>query len=104
MKLTADRPYAYPERAARRLMQHAHAFKVVQDGRIYVEKINAPFLYVDKGTPDPYAAGLTSLIVLPRTSGPRVLSRTTDQPLTFLGRRDTTLRYNFPPDAGRSAT
>ena len=27
-------------------MQHAHAFEVVQDGRIYIEKINGPFLYV----------------------------------------------------------
>ena len=39
-------------------MQHAHAFEVVQDGRIYIEKINGPFLYVDKGTPEEYAAGL----------------------------------------------
>jgi hypothetical protein len=30
----------------------------VQDGRIHVEKFNAPFLYVDKGTPDEHAAGL----------------------------------------------
>ena len=39
-------------------MQHAHAFEVVQDGRIYIEKINGPFLYVDRGTPAEYAAGL----------------------------------------------
>jgi hypothetical protein len=31
MKLTAGRPFADPEKAARRLMQHAHAFEVVQD-------------------------------------------------------------------------
>ena len=24
-------------------MQHAHAFEMVQDGRIYIEKINGPF-------------------------------------------------------------
>ena len=58
MKLTADRPFADPEEAARRLMQHAHAFEVVQDGRIYIEKINGPFLYVDRGTPAEYSAGL----------------------------------------------
>jgi hypothetical protein len=40
MKLTNDRPFADPEKAARRLMQHAHAFEVVQDGRIYIEKVN----------------------------------------------------------------
>lgn len=43
-------------------MQHAHAFEVVQDGRIYVEKINAPFLFGDKGTPEEYAAGLAKAI------------------------------------------
>jgi hypothetical protein len=43
MKLTTDRPFADPEKAARRLMQHAHAFEVVQDGRIYIEKLNGPF-------------------------------------------------------------
>jgi hypothetical protein len=58
MKLTANRPFADPERAARRLMQHAHAFEVVQDGRIYIEKINGPFLYVDRGSPAEYSAGL----------------------------------------------
>lgn len=60
MKLTADRPFANPEKAARRLMQHAHAFEVVQDGRIYIEEINGPFLFGDKGTP--YAAGLALAI------------------------------------------
>jgi hypothetical protein len=45
MKLTADRPFADPEKAARRLMDHARAFEPVQDGRIYIEKINGPFLF-----------------------------------------------------------
>ena len=58
MKLTEDRPFADPEKAAHRLVQHAHAFEVVQDRRIYIEKINAPFLYVDRGTPAEYSAGL----------------------------------------------
>ena len=61
MKLTADRPFADPEKAARRLrrlMQHAHAFEVVQDGRIYIEKINGPFLHIDRGTPAECSTGL----------------------------------------------
>jgi hypothetical protein len=58
MKLTTDRPFADPEKAARRLMQHAHAFEPIQDGRIYIEKLNAPFLYVDRGTPEEYLGGL----------------------------------------------
>ena len=58
MKMTTDRPYANPEKAARRLMEHAQAFEPVHDGRIYAEKINAPFLFGDKGTPAEYSAGL----------------------------------------------
>jgi hypothetical protein len=58
VKLTADRPYADPEKAARRLLEHAHAFEAVQEGRIYIEKINGPFLFNDKATPAEYTAGL----------------------------------------------
>ena len=64
MKFTTDRPFADPEKAAHRLMQHAHAFETVQDGRIYIEKINGPFLYVDRGTPKEYAAGFDRAISL----------------------------------------
>jgi hypothetical protein len=45
------RPFADPVKAARRLLEHAHAFEPIQDGRIYIEKINGPFLYIDRGTP-----------------------------------------------------
>ena len=31
---------------------------VVQDGRIYIELINGPFLFREKGTPEEYKAGL----------------------------------------------
>ena len=64
MNLTTDRPYSDPEKAARRLMQHAHAFEPVQDGRIYIEKLNGPFLFGDKGTPAEYTAGLKHAISL----------------------------------------
>ena len=56
MKFTTDRPYSDPEKAAHRLIQHAHAFETMQDGRIYIEKLNGPFLSGDKGTPAEYAA------------------------------------------------
>jgi hypothetical protein len=56
VKLTADRPYADPEKAARRLLEHARAFEPIQDGRIYVEKLNGPFLFSDKATPAEYTA------------------------------------------------
>ena len=52
MKYAAERLFAEPDKAARRLLEHAHAFEPVQDGRIYIEQINHPFLFGDKGTPD----------------------------------------------------
>ena len=62
MKYAGDRPYSDPEKAARRLMQHAHVFEPVQDGRIYIEKLNGPFLFSDQGTPAEYTAGLERAI------------------------------------------
>ena len=62
MKLIADRPFADPEKAARRLLEHAHAFEPIQDGRIYIEKLNGPFLFGDKATPAEYTAGLKRAI------------------------------------------
>ena len=50
MKLTADRPYSDPEKAVRRLMEHAQVFEPTYDGQIYIEKFNAPFLFGDKAT------------------------------------------------------
>ena len=64
MRYSSDRPYSDPDKAARRLLDHARAFEPVQDGRIYIEKINAPFLYGDKGTPTEYVAGLDRAIAL----------------------------------------
>jgi hypothetical protein len=57
VKLTTDRPYSDPEKAARRLLEHAHAFEPIQEGRIYIEKING-LLFSDKATPAEYTAGL----------------------------------------------
>jgi len=39
-------------------VEHAQAFEPIQDGRIYIEKLNGPFLFGDKGTPAEYSAGL----------------------------------------------
>ncbi|WP_249159439.1 hypothetical protein [Bradyrhizobium jicamae] len=39
MKHVEPRPYADPDKAARRLMEHARAFEPVQDGRVYIEVI-----------------------------------------------------------------
>jgi hypothetical protein len=44
-------PIADPDVAARKLVELANAFEPVQDGRIYIEKINGPFLFQFRGTP-----------------------------------------------------
>ena len=54
-EIPTDRPYSDPEKAARRLMEHAQAFEPIQEGRIYIE--NGPFLFGDKGTPAEYSVG-----------------------------------------------
>ena len=45
-------------RIDRRLLEHARAFEPIQEGRIYIEKLNGPFLFIDKGSPAEYSAGL----------------------------------------------
>ena len=51
MKFAADRPWSDPEKAARKLLEIANAAEAVQDGRIYIELINAPFLFREHATP-----------------------------------------------------
>jgi hypothetical protein len=62
MKLTTDRLYADPEAAMRKLLEYAKAFEPIQDGRIYIEKLNGPFLFEAKGSPAEYKAGLNLAI------------------------------------------
>ncbi|MCK1622412.1 hypothetical protein IVA98_03965 [Bradyrhizobium sp. 160] len=57
MKHAEARPYADPEAAARHLVQLA-SIAPVQDGRIHIEKINAPFLFTLKGRASEFGAGL----------------------------------------------
>ncbi|WP_027577095.1 hypothetical protein [Bradyrhizobium sp. WSM1743] len=58
MRLTAERPYALPEIAARKLVELAASIEPVQDGRIHIEKINAPFLYTLQATGSEFGAGI----------------------------------------------
>jgi len=51
MKFAETRIYADPEKAARKLVEIASTIEPVQDGRIHIEKINAPFLYQARATP-----------------------------------------------------
>ena len=61
MKYATARPYAYPEKAARRILEIANAVEPIQ-GRIHIEKINEPFLFRDRGSPTEYGAGLNLAI------------------------------------------
>jgi hypothetical protein len=58
MKLAEVRPYANPEAAARKLVELATGVAPVQDGRVHIEKINAPFLFTLKATGREFGAGL----------------------------------------------
>ena len=51
MKFREDRPLADPDAAARKLVEIANASEAVQDGRIFIELINGPFLKKG-GTPE----------------------------------------------------
>jgi hypothetical protein len=58
MKYAADRPYGDPEKAARKLIEIANSIEPAQDGRIFIELINWPFLSEHKGSPAEYKAGV----------------------------------------------
>ena len=58
MKFVADRPLADPRPLHASCSNSPTLYEPIQDGRIYIEKINAPFLYELKGTPAEYKAGL----------------------------------------------
>jgi hypothetical protein len=60
-KFVSDRPLADPDSAARRLIDFANATEAAQDGRIYIELINAQFLKAG-GTSDQFRAALNRAI------------------------------------------
>ncbi|MGV7219723.1 hypothetical protein [Bradyrhizobium sp. UFLA05-112] len=62
MKLTAERPFANPETAARKLVELAAGIEPVQDGRIHIEKINAPLLDTLKASGEEFGAGINLAI------------------------------------------
>lgn len=59
--LLAPRPYADPEAAALRLLEIANEVEAWQ-GRIYIELINGPFLFRDRGSAPEFHAGLNLLL------------------------------------------
>ena len=61
MKFAADRPFADPEKAARKLIEIASTVEPVQDGRIPIELVNMPFLQAG-GSADEYRAGIARAV------------------------------------------
>jgi hypothetical protein len=62
VKYTADRPFADPDKAARKLIEIANSAEAYMDGRIPIEAINGPFLFTHGGSPAEYGAGLALAI------------------------------------------
>jgi len=73
MKFVELARLADPDVAALKLVEIANSVEAVQDGRIYIELVNAPFLYEHKGSPAEYKAGLDLAVargwLMPHESG-----------------------------------
>ena len=63
MKFVEPSNFTDPDAAARKLVEIANAVEAVQDGRIYIERVNGAFLKAG-GTPDQYRAALARAIKL----------------------------------------
>jgi len=63
MKFIEPNHLADPDVAARKLVKIANAAEAVQDGRIFIERVNGPFLD-QGGTPHQYRAALERAISL----------------------------------------
>ena len=64
-KFIADRPFADPDAAARKIVEIAKEGEAVQNGRIYIERVNALFRAAG-GSGDDSRAGIERAIALPR--------------------------------------
>ena len=62
-KFVAERPFPDPDVAARKIVEIANGVEAVQDGRIYIERVNAPFLAAG-GSGDDFRAGIERAIAL----------------------------------------
>jgi hypothetical protein len=63
IKFTEPRPFANPDVATRKLIEIANSVEPAQDGRIYIERVNAPFLAAG-GTGDDFSAGIERTVAL----------------------------------------
>ena len=63
MKFAEPHPFADPDAAARKLVEIANGVEAVQDGRIFVEAINEPFLTADCSG-EQFRAGIERAVAL----------------------------------------
>jgi hypothetical protein len=63
MKFVEPHPFADPDAAARKLIEIANGVEAVQEGRIYIERVNEPFLAAG-GSADQFRAAIERAIAL----------------------------------------
>jgi hypothetical protein len=63
MKFVEPHPFTNPDAAARKLIEIANGVEAVQDGRIYIERVNEPFLAAG-GNGDQFHAGIERAVAL----------------------------------------
>ena len=63
MKFIEPRPLADPDAAARKLVEIANGVEAAQDGRIFIERVNEPFLAAG-GSGQEFRAGVERAIAL----------------------------------------
>jgi hypothetical protein len=63
MKFVDPQPFADPDAAARKLVEIANDVEAVQDGRIFIERVNGPFLAAG-GSGEQFRAGVERAIAL----------------------------------------
>jgi len=61
-KYVQPRLYADPDVAARKIIELANGLEPYMEGRLLVERINGPFLFDLKGSPEEYKVGLERAI------------------------------------------
>jgi hypothetical protein len=63
MKYVKTNSFADPDASARKLVEIANGVETVQDGRIYIERVNEPFLAAG-GSGEQFRAGIARAIAL----------------------------------------
>jgi hypothetical protein len=63
MKFVERHPFADPDAAARKIIEIANGVEAAQDGRIFIERVNEPFLAAG-GSGQEFRAGVERAIAL----------------------------------------